>query len=139
MDFANNRWSAWLDDANLVNNQPMTTSGATLNLGDIGAVWYITNTNAPGDNFLLFDDYQITADVAAPAEAQVEFLGRTIENWALVRVYGPDGSRWSVDASSDLINWTALKTNVISGSSFDQVDTTAPGFANRFYRARQIP
>lgn len=139
MDFANNRWSAWLDDANLVNNQPMTTTSATLDLGDVDAVWYIANTNAPGDNFLLFDNYQITANVAAPVEAQVEFLGRTTENWALVRVYGPDGSRWAVDASTDLISWTALKTNVISGTSFDLVDTAAPGFANRFYRARQIP
>jgi hypothetical protein len=54
-------------------------------------------------------------------------------------VRGPDGSRWAVDATPDLLNWAALKTNAVSGAYFDQVDTTAPDFPHRFYRARLVP
>ena len=139
MNFASNRWSATLNGALLATNQPLTTTGALLDLGDVDAVWLIDDPTAPGDNVMVFDDYRITAESLPVPPAQMRFLSRTAEGWALLRVFGQAGSRWSVDATTNFIAWTPLNTNVISGTYFDQVDTTAAGLARRFYRARLVP
>ena len=62
-----------------------------------------------------------------------------LKGWTLLRVFGPDGSRWAVEGTTNLLNWTALKTNVVSGSYFDMVDMTAAGLNQRLYRARLVP
>lgn len=139
MNFASNRWSASLDNTLIVTNLPMTTTNAQLSYGDMDAVWLLYDTNAPGDNYLLFDNYHVTAEALPVAASQVQFLGRTSEGWALVRVLGTDGFRWSVEATTNFVNWTALKTNTISSGFFDHVDMTATPFSRRFYRARFVP
>jgi hypothetical protein len=139
MNFAANRWSATLNNALLATNQLITTTGAALNLGDIDAEWLIYDANAPGDNYMLFDNYRVTAEALPTTSAQMEFLARTVEGWTLLRVLGPDGSRWAVEGTTNLLNWSALKTNVVSGSYFDMVDTTAAGLKQRLYRARRVP
>jgi hypothetical protein len=142
MNFASNRWSATFNNRLIATNQPITTTGAPLNLGDMDAVWSIYDTNAPGDNYMVFDNYQITAEaiaVPAPPPAQVQFLGRTAEGWALLRVFGQNGSRWSVDATTNFTHWTALTTNTVTSTFFDHVDMSATGLAGRFYRARFVP
>jgi hypothetical protein len=139
MDFASNRWSASFNNVLIATNKAITTTNAPLNLGDVDAVWLvnqISGTNAPGDNYMIFDNYTITAEMPP---AQVQFLGRTGEGWSLVRVKGQNNSRWSLDATTNLVNWTALKTNVISGKFFDHVDTTSAGLPRRYYRARLVP
>lgn len=139
MNFASNRWSATLNNALITTNQLITTTNAQLTLGDVDAVWLIFNTNAPGDNYLLFDNYRITAETIPVTPAQLQFLGRTTEGWALLRVFGDNGSRWALDATTNFVNWTALKTNQISGTSYDHVDNTAASASRRFYRARNVP
>jgi len=146
MNFAANRWSATLNNAVIATNEFITTTGAGLTLGDIDAVWLInqsTNdlgqaTNAPGNNYMMFDNYLVTAEAIPVTPAQVNFVGRTSDGWVL-RVSGQDGLRWAVEASTNLVTWTALKTNPISGGSFDLLDIPAPGLPRRFYRARYVP
>ncbi len=150
MNFAANRWSARLNNTVIATNQFMTTVSAGLTLGDIDAVWLVnqisyTNglqvitTNAPGNNYMLFDNYQITAETIPITPAQVQLLGRTTEGWDLLRVTGPEGLRWALEATTNLTSWTAVKTNLISGGSFDVVDTSSAGLTRRFYRARHVP
>jgi hypothetical protein len=139
MNFASNRWSASLDNTLIATNLPITTTNAALGFGDVDAVWLLYDTNAPGDNYMIFDNYRVTAEAAPVPSAQLQFLGRTGEGWALLRVFGANGSRWSLDASTNLVNWTALKTNTVSGTYFDHVDTTASGLPRRLYRARLVP
>lgn len=142
MNFASNRWSALLDNHVIATNQPINVTNASLTLGDIDAVWLIYNASAPGNNCMVFDNYQITASaigVPPPPSAQMQFLSRTAEGWALLRVLGQHGSRWSVDATTNFTHWTPLKTNPISGNSFDYVDMTASGIQRRYYRARFVP
>jgi hypothetical protein len=141
MNFASNRWSASLGDALIATNLPITTTNVPLNLGEIDAVWLVYDTNAPGDNYLLFDNYRITAEaltVPAPPSAQVQMLG-SFSGLVWLQVLGTDDTRWSLDATTNLVNWTALKTNTITGGYFDHVDTTAAPYARRFYRARWVP
>jgi hypothetical protein len=136
MNFGANLWSASYNSVLIATNRPLTTTGATLDLGDIDAEWLINNPTAPGDNYMLFDNYHVTAE--APT-ALMEFLDRTDKGWALLRVFGDAGSRWAVEATTNWVNWTALNTNEVSNISFDVVDETAVGLKQRFYRARFVP
>jgi len=138
MNFFQNYWSSTFDGVLLATNQPITTTGAPLNLGDVDAVWSVYDTNAPGDNYMLFDNYRITAEVVPPPAPRLRVLGRTGDGQFLLRVLGQSGARFAIDATSNLRQWTALKTNVVTDGFFDHVDSSAPAFARRFYRARWV-
>jgi hypothetical protein len=139
MNFALNLWSATLNSALLVTNQPITTTGKQLTLGDVDAVWNLYLTNAPGDNFMVFDNYTITADVFAPARPHLTLLGRTSDGQTLLRLNGQNSSKFAIEASTNPLNWTPLKTNLVTDGSFDYVDSGAPAFSRRLYRARWVP
>ena len=142
MNFASNRWSATLGNALIATNKAISTTTGLLNLGDVDAVWLVYDTNAPGNNYMLFDNYRITAEaltVTPVPPSQMQFLGRTAQGWTLLRTLGSDGTRWSIDTTTNFVNWTPLVTNTISSSYFDHVDMTAATFSRRFYRARHVP
>ena len=67
LDFVVNRWNATFNGALLATNKPITTLGSPLNLGDIDAAWVLYDTTAPGDNFMVFDDYQVAGVVPSSA------------------------------------------------------------------------
>jgi hypothetical protein len=48
---------------------------------------------------------------------------------------GPDGAWFHIEATSDLVNWTAICTNQVFHGAIDFIDPDAPGIASRFYRA----
>jgi uncharacterized repeat protein (TIGR03803 family) len=52
---------------------------------------------------------------------------------------GPSNRVCRIDASTNLVSWVTLTTITNSGGTFQFQDTTAPGFARRFYRAFQGP
>ncbi|HZR18621.1 MAG TPA: hypothetical protein VFE51_15115 [Verrucomicrobiae bacterium] len=135
LDFDANRWSAVFNGALVATNQPITTNGASLNLGDFDAAWAIYDPDLPGDNFMLFDDYQVSGSVPPP---DLNLLG-LINGAATLRLTGRDANSFAVEASSSLTGWQPVKTNITSGGSFDYVDTAAQGASPRFYRARWVP
>jgi len=135
LDFTNNRWSASLGGALVATNQPLTTLGVKPTFGDIDAAWIVYDANAPGDNFMVFDDYQITATLPQP---QLSVLGM-LNGSPTLRLTGQTGIYFALDASTNLVNWSALKTNITTGGSFDYVDAAATAQSHRFYRARWIP
>jgi len=86
MNFASNRWSAALGASVLATNQPLTTTNAQLTLGDVDATWLLYDPDAPGDNYLLFDNYRITAEPlmsSAIPSAQLRMLGYVAPGWGL--------------------------------------------------------
>jgi hypothetical protein len=141
MDFSKNRWTATLNDVSLLAAQPITTTGAELDLGDIDVVWAIADPKKPGDNYLLFDNYTVTAAYPPPpASLQFHafvylpqgqfFLGGTGESLRSVRL----------EASSDFRTWVPVATNVIAASGdLGFLDADAGKFSRRFYRARLLP
>ncbi len=135
LDFASNKWSATFNGKTLATNQPITTVGAPLNLGDIDAAWLIYDPTAPGDNYMVFDNYLVTTTLPAP---QLSLLGAVGQNTVL-RLSGQPDTRFAVDASTNLLNWVSLKTNVTTGGYFDYVDSGAAAFPARFYRGRWVP
>ncbi len=139
MNFAANQWSADLSGAGLATNLPLTTAGAALNLGDIDAVWAVYAPATPGNNFMVFDNYLVTAEPVAVARASLTNWARASSGQFLFRVNGLAGARYAVDATTNLQQWVALKTNVATDGYFYFIDSAAPGFAKRFYRARLVP
>ncbi|MBE0541591.1 MAG: hypothetical protein IH623_09410 [Verrucomicrobia bacterium] len=139
MNFAENRWNARLGNSLLATNQPITTTNAALTLGDVDAVWAVFEPERPGDNFMLFDNYQVSAQLPSPPPPQMQLLGRTGDGQILLRVSGQENMRFAVDATTNWTHWTALKTNLVSGAYFDYVDVSAPAFSQRFYRVRWVP
>jgi hypothetical protein len=139
MNFAQNKLSATLDNNLLVTNKPITTVGATLNLGDVDAVWVVYEPTTPGNNFMVFDNYQITAEGAPPIPTRLRTLGRTSDGQFVLRLTGEPGCNYAIEATTNYANWTVLRTNNATDGVFDFVDTAASGFPRRFYRARLLP
>jgi hypothetical protein len=46
---------------------------------------------------------------------------------------------FAIDASTNLVNWVPLKTNITTGGAFDYVEDGASGMPHRFYRGRWVP
>ena len=138
MDFQSNQWSASVDGVTFLDGLPITTTNAPLNLGDVDAVWAIFDPDAPGDNYMVFDNYRLTAEPAGTDAAWLQQLGFAGSNF-LLRLYGPEQCRYAIEATTNLLTWTPLKTNVVTGGYFDYLDSNLNGGPARLYRARLVP
>ena len=136
MNFADNLWSAWLNDVPIAEYKEMTTQGSALNLGDIDAVWVNNTLGKPGDNFMVFDNYAVTAE---PYPFWLESLGRQRDGTFLFRLTGEPARPYAIEVSEDLNDWSVLKTNTVSSDGTVIVDDpTASGYSRSFYRARLV-
>lgn len=139
LSFASNRWSAFLGGTQIITNAPITTQNAALNLGDVDAEWVVANPNKPGNNFLVFDNYTITADAVSQVIPSLQPPVPLAGGQRSIRVNGRSGVSYAIDASTNLMTWIALKTNAAAGGSYDYTDTAATNTPRRFYRARWVP
>ncbi|MCL5097175.1 MAG: hypothetical protein M1608_06565 [Candidatus Omnitrophica bacterium] len=146
MNFTSNLWSATLSGKPLVTAQPMTTVGAPLNLGDIDAVWVVRAPGSPGNNYMVFDNYQVTEITGTPApplSPSLDAIGLIHSGSAqgdfLLSLAGQTNVSYAIEASTDLMSWSVLATNRTgSDGTFLFLDSTAPAFSYRFYRARLV-
>jgi len=142
MNFAANRWDAWVGESQVVPDEPITTTNAARTLGDVDVVWLRGTPNQAGDNFMVFDNYTITADVLpAPPLGQpaaLQLLG-AINGQYLIRIDGSANAAYAVEASTNLVDWTALRTNVATDGYFYHLDSGSVGLKQRYYRARWVP
>jgi hypothetical protein len=137
MNFADNVWSAWLNDVQFVDSKPITTQGSVLDLGDVDAVWVNDTLGQPGDNFMVFDNYSIAAE---PYPVRLDALQRLANGAFLLRLTGEPERQYAVDATTDFVDWFALKTNsAAADGTFDFLDDTATNYSSSFYRARLVP
>lgn len=140
MHFASNRWSATLNGQLIATNLPITTVGVELTLGEIDALWLIYDPTSPGDNYMLFDNYQIIAEnPGLPPQPRIQLLGHTGNGQTLLRLTGQSGARFAIDTTTNFATWTPLKTNVSSDGYFDLIDTPATTAPQRYYRGRWVP
>lgn len=139
MNFASNRWNAFLNGTLVVTNEFITTTNAARTFGDADAEWFLRLANKSGDNYMIFDNCSTTAE---PLPQVIPSLQRPIAaggGQQLLRVNGLDNLQYAVEASTNLLNWTSLKTNIVTGGYFDYLDTGAVGLRQRYYRARWVP
>jgi hypothetical protein len=138
MNFARNLWTASLNNVLIVDSKLITTAGSALNLGDVDAVWAIRTPGTPGDNYMLFDNYTLTADTATSIPPRLESIGHLANGQFLLRLHGEPGASYAVEATANFGAWTSLKTNGAPDGVFEFLDTSASAFATRFYRARLV-
>jgi hypothetical protein len=136
MNFARNRWGALVNGTEIVAGQPITTLGSGLHLGDVDAVWSITNPTTPGDNYMLFDDYQISAE--SPDAAAIEALTTHPDGRFGVEMRGEPGVRYALEATTDLKNWFSIQTNLSANGVVIFTETDAAAFNRQFYRTRLL-
>jgi hypothetical protein len=133
MNFAENLWSAWLNDAQIVDGKEMTTKGLALNLGDIEAVWVNATPGRPGDNFMAFDNYAVTAE---PYPFRLDSVGRLSNGVFLLKLTGEPGREYDIEVSNDLKYWFMLKTETVGPYGTVIVADPNASRHQRFYRAR---
>lgn len=137
LDFGANRWAASLTGVPVVTNQPLTTAGRTLDLGDINAVWELSRPAVPGDNYMAFDDFKVIATGGAPpVPPRLEPIRFLPPDGFLLRVTGRPGVSYVVEGTTNLVAWTPLKTNAAPDGVFEYLDATG-GRPGRLYRARE--
>lgn len=152
-------WATWY-----CGNQPVPASKSTtvntpiLNvLGiSIGTLSTLTITGVASTNagsYTLHAKNASGTTVSAPAIVLVANLVNTVVNTVTnvvdfvsaetgmttngfkIQLSGPTGSNVVVQASSDLIHWTSIATNTVSGGNTSFTDTTAKSRPGRYYRA----
>ena len=139
-NFARNLWSASLNNLPVVNSKPISTRfDTTLNLGDIDAVWSIRTPGKAGDNYMLFDEYVVTAQSLPSIPPTLEAIQRLADGQFLLRLHGETGLKYAVEASLDLLHWIEVKTLPTTDGTADFLDGAATNLTARFYRARQTP
>lgn len=138
MNFARNNWQAVMNGQVVVDAQPITTTGAKLDLSDIGAVWALRTKGRPGDNYLLFDDYQLTLEPTDHIPATIELLGLNAKGEFELYLHAERNRTFALDVSADLKDWLPLATNRLAEGYWFFTDTTAPGYPISFYRAREV-
>ena len=141
MNLARNRWWAEVNGAAVVANQPITTRGAKLDINEMDAVWVVRTPGKPGDNFMVFDDYRLTALPLEDVPPTIRFLGQLTTGPVMLRVLGEPGVTYLVEQSADLRLWVEVARGVATSpeGTLEAQDDTAPRAARRFYRARSLP
>ena len=135
MDFENNLWSADLSGTVVVENQPISAGSAALTLGDIDAVWFIFDPDNPGDNFMAFDNYEVTAEAPVIVPPEFGLISRLNSGEAVLRLKGEVGKTYRVDATSNLKSWTQVRMVTLENETEDIIDSGSVGLDTRFYRA----
>lgn len=137
MNFPRNRWQASLNGTVLTAPLPITTTNAARNLGDIDAVWAIRTPGNAGNNYLVFDNYQIAGE---PRVAVPSLLSATRQGDGQLRlqVLAEQATRNAIEVSTNLTRWDAVVTNSALDGFFDVLDGSPLTLSRRFYRVRLV-
>ncbi len=146
LDFAANTWTVSIGGEGqgvvlFINAKKLTTTGLNLTFGDLGPSWIIHNLEAPGDNYMVFDEYRITAetsDFAPKAPPTLAWGGWANDGRAMLQLGGNATSDYTVEVSDDLKTWTPLETAKPGDTWKEIADAEAPDYEQRFYRARTV-
>ncbi len=135
LNFPRNRWQAALDGTVLTAPLPITTTNATLNLGDIDAVWAIRTPGSAGNNYLVFDNYQISGDARIIVPTLLS-AARQSDGQLRLQVQAEQAARNAIEVSTNLTQWAAVVTNSAPDGAFDVLDGAPLTLSRRFYRVR---
>lgn len=147
IDFAENTWTATVDNTPLFAATPFSNSGAKLDLGDISVEWEISDINNPGDNWILFDDWSVNAvtTVDTMKSPLVVSQIQRLPNGAISMLWTAEpNTRYQIETSPDFSNWdTSLANSLITTGANERngsfVDPSAASSELRYYRVRQLP
>ena len=139
MDFAANTWTVSVGEEDIVSKKKLTTKGSRLAFGDLGPTWAYRDPENPGNNYLVFDDYRVTAERGSSLPSSpptLEWAGWVEEGGVLLQLDGSDATSYVVEYSGDLVNWHTLESANPGDTGAEIEDIDAPNHEQRFYRAR---
>jgi hypothetical protein len=143
VNYLTNRWSADVGGVQVVNGAVFTNRTDTpIDFGSMQARWFINSPYSPGNNWILVDDWTISAW----AEELPKFTSITRSGTSTtLQWYGEVGYSYKVQAKLDLAGatWTTLTpvplTTTSSRALLSYTDTSA-ATVKKFYRlARTLP
>jgi hypothetical protein len=134
LNFPRNRWQAALDGVALSGPVPITTTNAALNLGDVDAVWAVRTPGNPGNNYLVFDNYQL----AGEPRITVYSPTRQPDGQLRLSVATEPVTRNVIEVSTNLFSWVGVMTNGTPAGRFDVLDNATMLMPRRFYRVRAV-
>jgi hypothetical protein len=147
INYRTNRWSAFLDGIDVFFDEEFYSGPNERNLGVVAVQMQIVGKGigtggqigpAPGDNYMLFDDFAVRID-PVPDAVITNFSRDAVSGSTQLQWWSEALYRYQVEFSDDLTNWksdlpgsyfTAANTGVSPVFS----DTSAAGIARRFYR-----
>ncbi len=139
VNFKTNRWSAYLGELAIFENQIFHQAGRALTLGSISAEMVIKRSalsqRFPGDNYMLFDDWSVSLDPLS--KLQVESFSRAprpLLSWASEPGYSYQVQYADVLTGPWLNNLTGSKQTATAGGFMSYTDPTATLPTRRFYR-----
>lgn len=96
----------------------------------------IALTNAlVGQSFTnIFPPYSLTLFTFAPAPARLEPVYATPDQFVFI-IHGQPAVPYVIETSSDLTNWTAVSTNLLTGSTLCVTNPLEPNTSQQFWRA----
>jgi hypothetical protein len=78
----------------------------------------------------------VSAVTVSPTAAVLATATTPVAGQFALTVTGVSGGKYAVQATTDLVNWISLQTNM---SPFTFVDSNASKFNQRFYRTVLVP
>ena len=142
IDFESNTWSAFLDGIPVFTDAVFNGSGQKRDLGTIAAEWTLSNRSAPGDNWMLLDDWIVEAIPRATEPFQISKIEVTSEDLVELTYPADEGFTYRIEFSTDLENWGELPNSPITAEISDPAAThTDPDRADgqRYYRILRDP
>ena len=116
---------------------PAVLSGKIMTITGAGLV--VVRASQPGDT-----TYAAAADVdqvvvVVPGNDVITDFQRLANGMFRFRFYGEAGTNYVVQGSTNLVKWSVLATNQISGLGyFEFTDISATNYSKRFYRIAQL-
>jgi hypothetical protein len=153
INYRTNRWSALLDGVEVFYDEEFYSGPNARNLGVVAVQMQIVGTGlgtpgqigpAPGDNYMLFDDFAVRID-PVPAVVITDFSRDAISGAVQLRWWSEALYRYQVQYSDNLTGWKSdlpgsNLTAANTGFSPVFTDLSAAGKAKRFYRVlRAMP
>ena len=139
IDLENNTWSAALDGAPLFTDALFNSTGRTLDIGAVAAEWNITNRFLPGTNWMLFDDWFVSASGRTQTVTEpfaISKIELTANNMTELTYPADEGCTYTVQYSSDLKNWTDLPGSPVTATVSDPLakhSTETPSNSGQLY------
>lgn len=127
------------------NTKPVYTETYLVSLFSISSTLTISNvsTNDAGSYYAVVTDLlggsvktsSATLTISPPVAAVTSGSGMMSKGFKL-QFSGPTGSNLVIEATSDMVHWSPISTNVLTGGSVTYTDVVARTLSGRFYRAR---
>ncbi|MEK7684510.1 MAG: family 10 glycosylhydrolase [Verrucomicrobiota bacterium] len=77
--------------------------------------------------------------VTLPVAVRIESISLLSDGRLHLLAGGEPGSRYAIQISTNLVDWTELSTVEIVGGTFEFIDPDRPNLPQRFYRVRLVP